>query len=294
MCKTCWAVKGKRYDAENREKVAQTHRRYLLRTRYGMTPEDYDRLLKKQRGRCAICRELPKANRLLHVDHDHKTDKVRGLLCYKCNSGIGYLKDNAERFKRAGAYCGGSTGVPIIGRFSLLMRERGKIVRGSRRAGENIWTLTGREFDAQVKSYSSYSPLTKQRDDGIRYIGFGTGQQPEVSSVTALVSPIAFDSLGNFLAQLALPTYPLTPTLSTVQYTRSFAELELSVSGTVTLTEAGLYTDGSPTASPPYNPGTRDVTLAAAAAQAPAAYKVFEPLEKTQNFVLEAAWQLRH
>jgi hypothetical protein len=184
--------------------------------------------------------------------------------------------------------------VYVEGFFSLLMRERGKIVPGSRREGRNVWTLTGREYDAQVKSYSSYSPLTKKRRDGIRYIGFGTGQQPEVSEVSKVASPIAFDSAGNFLAQLSLPTYPLTPTLTTARYTRSFGELELSTVASVDLSEAGLFTDGSPDAIPAYDPGTRILTLVAADQQAPVAYKSFEPIKKTQNFVLEASWEIRH
>ena len=188
--------------------------------------------------------------------------------------------------------------IQVEGFFSAVCRERGKLVYGTRREGKNIWTVTGREFLAKLMSYATYgssahasgslNPDVPARDDRVRYFGFGTGAQPEVSSVTALVSPIAFDGGGTFLAQVSLPTYPL-PT--TVEYSRTFNETELSTSGAVNLTEAGLFTDGSPTAS--YAPRTRDVSLVNAAAQAPVAYKAFEPLRKTQNFVLEAAWQIR-
>jgi len=191
--------------------------------------------------------------------------------------------------------------VQVEGFFSAVCRERGKLVYGTRREGKNIWTLTGREYLAQLMSYSAYgtsahaggssNPDTPARDDRIRYFGFGTGTQPEVSSVSALVNPIAFDGGGNFLASISLPTYPLAPTRTTVQYSRTYTELELSFGGTVTLTEAGLFTDGSPTAN--YAPRTRDVTLANASAQAPDAYKAFEPLRKTQNFVLDVSWQIR-
>lgn len=189
--------------------------------------------------------------------------------------------------------------VKIEGFFSVMCRERGKIVPGSRRQGRNIWTLTGREYLARLMSYASYSPDTPSRDDRIRYIGFGIGTTPEVSSVSRLVSPIGFDSAGGtiFLAELAIPTYPFQSSSSfgtAVRYTREFSELELSTSTTVVLTEAGLFTDGSPTSSPtPFEPGTRVLTLAQAANQAPAAYKTFEPLKKTQNFVLQVAWEVR-
>lgn len=187
----------------------------------------------------------------------------------------------------------------VEGFFSAVCRERGKIVPGSRRQGKNIVTLAGREFYARVGSYSSYSPLTKSRQDGIRYIGFGTGTTPEVTSVTRLVSPIAYDasSGGLFLAELAIPTYPFQTSGSygtAVRYTREFAENELSTSTTVNLTEAGLYTDGSPSSSPiPFTPGTRDRTIAQAGFQAPNAYKTFEVLKKTQNFILQVAWEIR-
>lgn len=189
--------------------------------------------------------------------------------------------------------------VQVEGFFSMVARERGKIVPGTRRQGKNVVTLAGREFYARVGSYSSYSPLTKARQDGVRYIGFGIGTTPEVSSVTKLVSPIAYDAAsgGVFLAELAIPTYPFQTSGSfgtAVRYTREFSETELSTSTTVDLTEAGLFTDGSPSSSPtPFTPGTRNLTLAQASFQAPNAYKTFEVLKKTQNFVLQVAWEIR-
>lgn len=189
--------------------------------------------------------------------------------------------------------------VLIQGFFTAVCRERGKIVPGTRRRGNNIWTLTGREYLARLMSYASYGPDTSARNDRIRYIGFGTGTTPEVSSVARLVSPTKYTSSGGdlFLAELAIPTYPFQTTGSygtAVRYTREFSETELSVTSTVVLTEAGLYTDGSPTSSPdPFDPGSRDLTLAQAGNQAPAAYKTFEPLKKTQNFVLQVAWEVR-
>lgn len=51
---------------------------------YGLTAEQYDDLLKLQGGKCAICRRRPKTKRLA-VDHSHKTNEVRGLLCSRCN-----------------------------------------------------------------------------------------------------------------------------------------------------------------------------------------------------------------
>ena len=190
--------------------------------------------------------------------------------------------------------------VRIEGFFSCVCRERGKLVSGTRREGKNIWTLTGREYLARLMSYSAYGTIdTPARNDRIRYIGFGIGVSPEVSSVTRLVSPIAYDetSGGIFLAELAIPTYPFQTSGSygtSVRYTREFKENELSTSTQVLLTEAGLFTDGSPTSSPiPFTPKTRDLSLDEAINQAPAGYKSFEPLKKTMNFVLQVAWEVR-
>lgn len=178
------------------------------------------------------------------------------------------------------------------GFFSIIARERGKILRKNCRTGKNIWTLTGREHLAQLMSYRSYGPpLVGERRDRIRYFGFGSGSQPEVSSVDVLVNPIAFDSGNNFLAQVSIPTYPLSPSRTTVRYTRIYTSTELSVSGDVVITEAGLFTDGD--SGTDFEPGTRSVTLANALLQAPNAYKVFDPLTKTQNFEIEVSWEVR-
>jgi len=59
--------------------------------KYGLTLHDYYSLLKKQNMCCAICGKHQKDfNRLLSVDHDHKTGEIRGLLCSNCNSGLGF------------------------------------------------------------------------------------------------------------------------------------------------------------------------------------------------------------
>jgi len=193
----------------------------------------------------------------------------------------------------------GKERVYIEGFFSMYARERGKIVPGSRREGKNIWTLAGREFLARLMSYSAYAPDEAARNDRIRYLGFGTGTTPEVSSVSKLVSPISYttSSGGLFLAELAIPTYPFQSAGSygtAVRYTREFSETELSTVGSVLLTEAGIFTDGSPTSAPdPFEPGTRDLTLAQAQFQAPMGYKTFEAFRKTQNMIISCFYEVR-
>lgn len=80
-----------------------------LRRRYGITIDQYEAMLARQVGRCAICRtDKPGGNggRTFHVDHDHATGRVRGLLCSPCNSGLGHLGDSPGRLREALAYLG--------------------------------------------------------------------------------------------------------------------------------------------------------------------------------------------
>ena len=76
------------------------------KNKYGITIEDYDRMLEDQGGRCAICRtnDPGGSGSRFAVDHDHKTGKVRGLLCQNCNTGIGLLQDNVLILEQAIRY----------------------------------------------------------------------------------------------------------------------------------------------------------------------------------------------
>lgn len=70
--------------------------------KYGLDKDSYEVLLQKQKNKCAICtKEFISTP---HVDHNHKTGKVRGLLCYPCNSGLGQFEDDIDRLKRAIKY----------------------------------------------------------------------------------------------------------------------------------------------------------------------------------------------
>lgn len=64
---------------------------------------DYEKLLTGQRGVCAVC-ERPAKTRALHLDHDHETKEIRGLLCSSCNRAIGLLQDSHTVLRRAADY----------------------------------------------------------------------------------------------------------------------------------------------------------------------------------------------
>lgn len=89
--------------AKQTESQKVAHRKYYLKTTYGITPEEYEELLEKQNHACALCnneRSGPMRIRLA-IDHCHETGRIRGLLCQRCNWAIGQLGDNEEALKNA-------------------------------------------------------------------------------------------------------------------------------------------------------------------------------------------------
>jgi|ERR1035437_99528 hypothetical protein len=96
-------VKARREAYRQKPQVKAAARRCHLVSQYAITPEEYDRLFIKQFGRCAICDSLPGVRRL-GVDHDHNTGVVRGLLCNRCNTGLGYFSDNPLSLRNAARY----------------------------------------------------------------------------------------------------------------------------------------------------------------------------------------------
>lgn len=71
--------------------------------RYGLTVDDYWKMFDEQGGRCAICQEA-RGRRELAIDHCHTTGRVRGLLCNRCNPGLGNFRDDVARLRAAIAY----------------------------------------------------------------------------------------------------------------------------------------------------------------------------------------------
>jgi hypothetical protein len=101
---------NKAYREKNREKVLAGQRQwtanntayiraYRLRHDYGITVERMNQLLQSQDSRCAICRAVFTGTP--HVDHCHQSGVVRGLLCSKCNTGLGLFQDNETRLFNA-------------------------------------------------------------------------------------------------------------------------------------------------------------------------------------------------
>ncbi|MFF7644529.1 endonuclease domain-containing protein [Streptomyces canus] len=94
-CKACRAVQGR-----------QDH----LKREYGLTEAERDEMVASQMGLCVICLKAP----AVHVDHCHKTGRVRGVLCFNCNSAIGKLGDDPDAVRRAAAYLEGIAWKPTL------------------------------------------------------------------------------------------------------------------------------------------------------------------------------------
>lgn len=199
--------------------------------------------------------------------------------------------------------------IQVKSNLCLTVRERGKIV--ARRKGHNIWLNLGREYLAQLISYSSYSPLTHERDDGIRYMGLGIGGTRQTSPLVANSPPISTAYPGAntqtdtdptvvrlerpvrvagssdpypglvgdaWLGQVQAPVVHPTATQST--FKRLFVQTDVSYNPflTVPLCEVGLFTNAA-------NPLVYNNTAVA--------YDTFDTLSKTDAFELEIDWTVR-
>lgn len=97
----------KNYKQENKEQIKAKSLKYV----YGFSIEEYKHLVKTQKNKCAICKKYEtlvdyRTNKIrdLSVDHCHKTNGIRGLLCSKCNMAIGLLEDNIKLLENAIKY----------------------------------------------------------------------------------------------------------------------------------------------------------------------------------------------
>ncbi|MFB9473832.1 endonuclease VII domain-containing protein [Nonomuraea salmonea] len=113
-CRPCHTVVAR----ENKIKKYGSERNYLLQYRYGITEDDFERMLARQGGLCAICQAVPGT----FVDHCHATGRVRGVLCFNCNNGLGHFTDNLVLLELAALYLEGEVLWP---EFVVLPEGRG-------------------------------------------------------------------------------------------------------------------------------------------------------------------------
>lgn len=119
ICKNCFNKKNREWRKNNREKSRESNRKshskpsYKHRKRelyyqstYGISINEYDKTLLNQNDKCVICGYMKILNHRnhLYIDYDHKTNKVRGILCDNCNKGLGHFKDSVDIMKHAIKY----------------------------------------------------------------------------------------------------------------------------------------------------------------------------------------------
>ena len=97
--------KSRSKETRNKEFLKSKEGPYLLNRlkKYNLTIEQYNKLIIEQDNKCLICGK-PQENKKLAIDHCHTTNKVRGLLCSRCNLGIGLFKDDPDLLLKAGQY----------------------------------------------------------------------------------------------------------------------------------------------------------------------------------------------
>jgi hypothetical protein len=115
-CKTCQYKRHNEWRRNNLAHCAANQKRhrqakperfadYARKQNYGLPPGEFDRLLEAQQGKCAICRaQRPGGKGRFHVDHCHNTKRIRGLLCHRCNLGIGQLNHDPAVLRAAIRY----------------------------------------------------------------------------------------------------------------------------------------------------------------------------------------------
>ncbi|MGW7024259.1 endonuclease VII domain-containing protein [Streptomyces decoyicus] len=105
-CRECSAEYCRQRQAATGQNGTGSHRK----RHYGLSAAERGVMIKAQFGICPICLEPGPR----HVDHDHDTGKVRGVLCFNCNSALGKLRDDPDAMRRAIAYLEGKVWKPIL------------------------------------------------------------------------------------------------------------------------------------------------------------------------------------
>ena len=119
ISRSFWVANKDEINARRRERLRTDpqyrERKHGYRTRrFGFSRDDYEALLAQQGGVCAICRKKPeRPKRRLGIDHCHLTNEVRGLLCSKCNVGLGMFDDDPRRLRAAARYLERSRRAPL-------------------------------------------------------------------------------------------------------------------------------------------------------------------------------------
>lgn len=111
LCSKCDRQRTYQYRRDNPEREKLYKRRHKLKKLYGMSINDVEEMIKKQKGSCKICQGTFNTIIRPRVDHDHSNGKIRGILCNRCNTGLGLFRDNETFLSRASSYIKKNKGV---------------------------------------------------------------------------------------------------------------------------------------------------------------------------------------
>lgn len=103
-CKNAAARKVRIDEPERYARYKKRHNEYLKEKRYGITQEQFNKMLIDQNNMCKICENEFKNTKDTHIDHCHDSNKIRGLLCNSCNIALGQFNDNIEFMENAIKY----------------------------------------------------------------------------------------------------------------------------------------------------------------------------------------------
>jgi hypothetical protein len=98
--------KKKKYEDARHAANPEKRKEKAMKANYGITLEQYNTMWKLQKESCGICGAKETKGKGFHIDHDHKTGKVRGILCNQCNLGLGHFNDNVAKMLLAIEYLG--------------------------------------------------------------------------------------------------------------------------------------------------------------------------------------------
>lgn len=99
QCKSC----RRRYRSKEDPRVSKDR---MMRWKFGISLDEFEEMIKEQEGRCAACGDLPSSGKVLHLDHCHKTGRIRRPICGNCNTALGLLKESPKKIHGLLAYIG--------------------------------------------------------------------------------------------------------------------------------------------------------------------------------------------
>ena len=164
--------------SRNKEKRPIINRNWKLRNVYGISPEDFEQMCASQGYKCAICGDELVFNKMAngaHLDHDHRTKWVRGVLCGSCNLGLGKFKDDPDILIKAAKYLVDNVAPPEfvftkIPNPVYLYAEERKVAQSVRfignkyRLGKEPWNKGKHWSEESKKKMSESAKHRKQKD----------------------------------------------------------------------------------------------------------------------------------